>query len=352
VEDGWLVGSGPNNVSHLYTRRDDYRDFHLRFTVQVNDKGNSGVYFHSSFGPTALPDLPLPRGYNLKLNREWWGGMFIDRPPLIRRLSLPFSPDRPVEVDIIALGRDLTVKVDGRITVEHNDGPRSYPRGRLALQQHGAETVVKFRNIEIREIPAEPQVGDKLADGFESLFNERDLTGWKILGPQGWRIVDGEILATAGTSAGWLMSDQEFSDFELKLEYRMSEGCNSGVFLRAWPDAPLNGAQLFEIQLQDDKHVKYKDLKSDQKTGAIYNCLAPTAIPDSPIERWNQLTVFVKQRTVKVWINDKQILTGNLDKLSRHFEKFPGLKRARGHIGLQLNKGNIKFRNIQVRELH
>ena len=74
VENGVLVGSGPDVTSHLYTERDDYKDFWLRVEARLNDGGNSGVYFRCPFGP-ALP-AGNPRwllGYNAKIDtRSPW----------------------------------------------------------------------------------------------------------------------------------------------------------------------------------------------------------------------------------------------------------------------------------------
>ena len=67
VENGNLVGSGPTAISHLYTIRDDYKDFHLRAEARINDVGNSGVYFRALSAP-AWPanDLKYPLGMRLR----------------------------------------------------------------------------------------------------------------------------------------------------------------------------------------------------------------------------------------------------------------------------------------------
>src|SRR5262249_34716063 len=60
VEDGVLVGSGP--ASHLFSERGDYKNFHFRIEAQINDKGNSGQYFRTQFGPG------FPRGFEAQIN--------------------------------------------------------------------------------------------------------------------------------------------------------------------------------------------------------------------------------------------------------------------------------------------
>ncbi|MBS0260613.1 MAG: DUF1080 domain-containing protein [Planctomycetes bacterium] len=157
VEGTDLVGSGPGAVSHLYTVRDDFQDFHLRFDVLVNTDGNSGVYLRSGFGPVAAGPQGVvfaPQGYNAKLDNRRWGGLLSDEFPLQRTKAKARNLGEWVEVDLIALGKDLTVKIDGIITAEYHDDRGLFAKGRIALQQHGSYTTARFRKIQIREIPS------------------------------------------------------------------------------------------------------------------------------------------------------------------------------------------------------
>src|SRR5438105_3593988 len=99
--------------------------------------------------------------------------------------------------------------------------------------------------------PRLPGGGDRPPPGFERLFNGKDLTGWKSTGNMKvWGAEDGVIYVSGG-GGGWLMTEQEYGDFELRLEYKMSKGANSGVALRS----PLKGDPAYagmEIQLIDD----------------------------------------------------------------------------------------------------
>src|SRR5437899_8586901 len=76
----------------------------------------------------------------------------------------------------------------------------------------------------------DPQVADDKETGFTSLFNGKDLTGWHIMGGGQFSVKDGVILLNKG--GGWLRSDKEYKDFELRLEFRFVEkNANSGIFL-------------------------------------------------------------------------------------------------------------------------
>src|SRR5262249_26030526 len=98
--------------------------------------------------------------------------------------------------------------------------------------------------------PADPE--PEVPEGFKALFNGKDLTGWKIHGGKlaSWG-ADKGVLFVKGGGGGWLMTDKEYGDFELRLEFKVPKGGNSGVALRS----PLKGDPAYtgmEIQILDD----------------------------------------------------------------------------------------------------
>ncbi len=111
--------------------------------------------------------------------------------------------------------------------------------------------------------------------GWVQLFNGKDLAGWKLMGLAGWKVHDGVLVGESNGPQGWLMSDKDYADLELSLEYKMAAGGNSGVYLRAWPQGAMNGGQFMEIQLIDD--AKPADPKD--RTGAIFSVVAPNPAP-------------------------------------------------------------------------
>jgi hypothetical protein len=191
---------------------------------------------------------------------------------------------------------------------------------------------------------------DSPPEGFVSLFNGKDLTGWKVNegGKQSvWGAMDG-VLYVDGRGGGWLLTEKEYGDFEVRLEYKMPEHGNSGVGLRT----PRKGDPAYvgmEIQLIDDG--SWKGLQEWQHTGAIYNVVPPTSLPGKPAGQWNKIVITAKGRQVKVVLNDVKIVDANLDEHQKDFEKHPGLKREKGHLGLQSHDGRVEFRNLFVKEL-
>ncbi len=193
-----------------------------------------------------------------------------------------------------------------------------------------------------------------LYDGFTSLFNGKDLTGWKASGKMEDWAVDGTTLYTKGGGGGWLMTDKEYGDFEVYVDFKMplSGGGNSGVAIRA----PFEGDAAYkgmEIQLLDDvwhrEHLK--DLKPVQLTGSIYGVVPPSHEALKPVGEWNTIHITAKGRQVTVELNGIKTVDANLDDHKDAFKVHPGLTRDKGHIGLQSHSNRVEFRNIYVKEL-
>ncbi len=184
----------------------------------------------------------------------------------------------------------------------------------------------------------------------KSLFNGKNLDGWQ--GMQGeatnWGVKEGLLTCTGGKGAQWLATKEEYSDFDLTLEFKLPKNGNSGVFIRA----PKEGAPWvagMEIQLLDDYGDKWKNLKPDQFTGAIYAALAPSERVTKKAGEWQTMRILCVKRSCKVWINGKQIVDADLDKLAEtHGKKVPGLKRNSGFIGVQNHGDPVSFRNIRI----
>jgi hypothetical protein len=162
VEDGVIIGSG--KASHLFTERGDYKNFHFKVEAMINDKGNSGQYFRTKFGPG------FPRGYEAQINathgdKVKTGSLYPDyrekhlqgvKENII--LEAPHKPDEWFTQEVICKGPNITILVNGKKTVEFKD-PKydDYKEGHFALQQHDPGSVVKFRKIEVKELPDEKE---------------------------------------------------------------------------------------------------------------------------------------------------------------------------------------------------
>ncbi|HJM62623.1 MAG: DUF1080 domain-containing protein [Roseibacillus sp.] len=189
------------------------------------------------------------------------------------------------------------------------------------------------------------------ADEGRSLFNGKDLTGWQgMQGPaDNWGVKDGILTCTGGKGAHWLATKEEFSDFDLSLEFKLPVNGNSGVFIRA-PRVGTPYVDGMEIQLLDDYGEKWKNLKPDQFTGAIYAAVAPSRRVTRKAGQWQTMRILCVGRRCSVWVNGEQIINADLDKVAGKFgRKVPGLKRNSGLIGVQNHGDPVSFRRIVIR---
>ena len=194
-----------------------------------------------------------------------------------------------------------------------------------------------------------------IPEGFQPLFNGKDLDGWKVHGGkmESWG-VDKGLLFTTGTGGGWLLTEKEYGDVELRLEYRWEkDGGNSGVALRSPPTAEVSTKGI-EIQLIDDANYEkvhnYK-LKPTQHTGSIYGVVPPSKFPGKGPGEWNKMRIVARGRRITVELNGRTVTDANLDDHKEHNEKHPGLLRTRGRLGVQSHGGRVEFRELLVKPL-
>jgi hypothetical protein len=144
VVGGAIVGRGP--ASHLFSARGDYENFHLRAEALINHGGNSGQYFRTAFGPG------FPKGYEAQINATHRDpqktGSLYNIAKVLNRLH---KPNEWFTQEVIAQGDHIVILVNGKKVVDVRDA--TFTKGHFALQQHDPQTVVKFRKIEVKELP-------------------------------------------------------------------------------------------------------------------------------------------------------------------------------------------------------
>lgn len=192
---------------------------------------------------------------------------------------------------------------------------------------------------------------------FEPLYNGKDLSGWvakdgKI---ESWK-AEGDILSCVTGGGGWLRTEKMYSDYVLKLEFKIPKGGNSGVGLR-FP-AEGNPAHIgMEVQILDDDDEEYKGLKEAQYTGGVYYQAAAKRGHLKPVGEWNTYEITCKGPQVKVVLNGETINDIQVDKYTKaespENEKYTPLSERpeTGYIGLQCHDTQVDFRNISVQDL-
>ncbi len=156
VEDGMLVSRG-DGVSHLFSERGDFENFHLRVEAQINAKGNSGVFFRTEYAlnlPVGGKTGSFPKGYEAQIevggnDPQKTGSLYN----LLRVTDKLAAADAWFTLEVIAEGKHIVILVDGKKAVDYVDDKNTYAKGHIALQQCNAATVVRFRKIEIKLPP-------------------------------------------------------------------------------------------------------------------------------------------------------------------------------------------------------
>ncbi len=217
--------------------------------------------------------------------------------------------------------------------------------------------------------------------GFVSLYNKKDLTGWRggetfdhrkllamseadrkkqidawtatmtVVGktgkPHWW--ADGNELVNDGSGA-YATTEKDYGDFELRLEYKTVPLADSGIYLRGVP----------QVQIWDHTNPKEKANGAEKGSGALWNNPAgspgkfPLVLADKPFGEWNTVRVIMTGARVSVWLNDKltvdhAILENYYDYKLKPEERRP-IPRT-GPIQLQTHGGEIRWRNIFLREI-
>lgn len=185
----------------------------------------------------------------------------------------------------------------------------------------------------------------KKEEGFVPLFNGKDLSGWKVMGKEaGWTVKDGVIHSDAGKEGHWLRSEKQFGDYILKVEWKVSEGGNSGVFIRCTEEGNpwVTG---YEIQIsnpkQDESHC----------TGSLYSYVPVKNRPDESAAKWH--TFEIECRGSVITVKSDNVVC--IDKFDQSTDEKTKNKPLKAHIGLQdahAAAGNtIEYRNIRIKEL-
>jgi hypothetical protein len=200
------------------------------------------------------------------------------------------------------------------------------------------------------------------AQGWRLLFDGKTLSGWRGYKSEHvadqWKVVDGALTLTAG-KAGDVVTVEEFADFEVAFEWKISAGGNSGVIYRVGLGETASYKTGPEYQILDNKDAKDNKLEN-HLAGSLYDIGA--GVPRDaakPAGEWNASRIVVKGWNVEHWLNDKQLVSLDLasekgkaalqSSKFKDWSKFASLKK--GHIAFQDHGDVVHYRSIRIKEL-
>jgi hypothetical protein len=219
-----------------------------------------------------------------------------------------------------------------------------------------------------KDTVASDQPETKTEAEWISLFDGKTLNGWHGFNKKGevknWTIEDSALVclgAAQGDTGGDIVSDKEFENFELKWDWKITKGGNSGVMYHVIEDAKYKAPYETgpEYQVLDDVGFPEK-LEEWQKTGADYAMnLANDKKKLKPVGEWNSSKIVFNKGHVEHWLNGEKIVefqawdeTWTKAKTEGKWKDFPDYGSAKkGRIALQDHGNKAYFKNIMIREL-
>lgn len=399
VVDGVIVGTTVMNTpnSFICTEK-NYSDFIFEVDLLVEPNMNSGIQFRSE----SKPDYNNGRvhGYQCEVDpsdRAWSAGIYDEaRRGWLYTLELNPAAKPALKMNewnhyrIECIGSSIKTWLNGVACAHVIDDMT--PTGFIALQVHGIGNnkekegqQIKWKNVRIKTTNLKPSPSEGIyvvnllpnnlskeekEQGFELLFDGKTTTEWKSaktgeFPKQGWEVKDGVLSVLSKTTSaergGDIITKKEYGPFELKFDFSITEGANSGIKYGIGNNGPGLGLE-YQI-LDDDKHPDAKQGVVGNRTLASLYDLIPAVKEGRFINKpgeWNRGRVVVSpDNTVQHWLNGRKVVEYKrgdaiykaLVARSKYAE-YEGFGLApKGPILIQDHGDNVHFRSIKIREL-
>jgi hypothetical protein len=357
VENGVLLFTGKGN--NLCTEK-QYGDFELLIDWKLypGPEPDAGIYLRGT------PQVQIWDTARVNVGAQVGSGGLYNN---IQNPSKPLKvADQKVgewnTFRIRMVGERVSVWLNGELVTDHvileNYWDRSqpiFPVEQIELQAHGSK--VAYRDIYLKEIPRpEPfkLSPEEEKEGFRILFDGTNLDQWTG-NKRDYVVESGQIVLYPSESFGGnLYTKEQFDNFILRFEFKLTPGANNGLGIRT----PMEGDAAYvgmELQILDNDAPIYENLEDYQYHGSVYGVIPAKRGFLKPVGEWNYQEVIADGDHIKVILNGTTILDGNIREASKNGtmdkKEHPGLLNKTGHIGFLGHGSKVMFRNIRIKEL-
>lgn len=365
IQEHWFVQNEAivNDGHGAYLTSDEsFRDYELFIEYKTVPKADSGIYLKNS------PQVQIWDHTNetaFKLGADKGSGALwnnTDGTPgrfPTKMMDKPFGEWN--QFKIRQIGARTTVWMNGTKVVNNAimenywDKERKMPlrpEGQIQLQTHGGE--IQWKNIFVKEYSAEQALEILAAErenGYETVFNGKDLTGWSGA-TENYEAVDGSIRCKAG-QGGTLYTDKKFADFKVSIQFKVPPAGNNGLAIRYPGEGNAAYAGMTELQVLDSEHEKYAKLDTRQYHGSAYGMAAAYRGYLREAGEWNYQEVTVVGPKITVELNGNVILNTDLSQVTDFMANsaHPGKDLTEGHFGFAGHGDAVEFREILIKEL-
>ena len=376
VEDGELTTSWSEEKpggSWIMTE-ETYDDFVLKLKFWVNEGGNSGVAIRV---PEDGKATPASSGYEIQIDHNNPHNPTGSIYALARAYTesgfgptaKPYSKEEEWnDMEISAIGDHITVHVNGQKVVERFD--RRSLKGSIGLQLHDEKSNLRFKDIQIKTLPAKRPLGPSMEEQltgapgeFKTLFNGKNLDGWQIMWGGEWTVDNGTIIGTIEDGMGWLLTNDDYSDFIFRLNIKIAMGGNGGLTVRFPMPEDISGLTWKIIETDHSKDPAYGgyeiqvlDYRLPQvgnDAGSIYNISRSPASVLLPDE-WNLYEVYALGDHMAVYINGKKVAEAIDDRslkgvvgLQVHY-----LEGEHEIFGIEIDPYKVEFKDIEIKAVN
>ena len=376
-----VKGGGGNLLSEK-----QYGDFILRFDFKLTKGANNGLTIRAPMQSGSLAydgiELQILDNYGAEerykkklLPEQFHGAVYGVVAPTMLDAQNPVGQWNAQEV--IAMGRKITVKVNGKTIINADLNSIKDPAtllkhpgilrssGHIGFLGHNDE--VYFKNVRIKELSG-MELDNKAPVGFEALFNGHSLAGWRgvLSAPNNnpirraklkgdvlktaqakadetmlahWRVVNGELVFD-GKEGSLSTSRQDFSNYELLVDWKIGPKGDSGVYLRGTP----------QVQIWDPRTDDHP--KAALGSGGLFNnkisVRDPLVKADYFTGSWNRFRILMLESRVHVFLNDQLVVKNT--PLENYWDREKPIFSS-GPIELQAHGNPLWFKNIYIREI-